>query len=119
MTTQLTDTIALLERGRDRIEAGWIQGGYEDKSGAVCALGAIQEENQALDGRVVQNALIFLDDALSPQEVERQTSYPYEVDNTPSIVDFNDASGRRKRDVLRLYKRAIDKAININDLGLL
>jgi hypothetical protein len=72
--------------GRRRIEEGWCQGAVR-KRGAVCAMGAISDNVEAL---------VVL----------------YRAFGGPGIPRWNDMPGRSKEDVLALYDRAIALSLN-------
>lgn len=84
--------IKTLEKARQLlIDKGWVQGVYGDQEGKHCAVGAIFEitSNSNLENECC--------DALTAN-----TKYRY-------VVDFNDAPGRTKKQVLGLFTRTINR----------
>lgn len=89
------DPIIILKRGRATIlRQGWCQEGFTDAEGRVCAFGAICDETP-LSG--VKSASEFLTRALLAGET--------------SVADFNDRPTTKRRDIIKLYDRAITIAL--------
>ncbi len=103
--TQYVDPrIEALQRARERIAVGWVQG-YEvyardhwwqfwRAKEKVCALGAISDND---DGIYADGELLVLLHALGT---------PF--GDSDDLTEWNDEPGRTQADVLALYDRAID-----------
>ena len=87
-----------LTQARNRVDRGWTQHTYVSPGGGfVCAIGAIQREVHTINERhEARNAL------------RRELPLIYRV--TDGIESYNDAPWRKKKDVLKIYDRAIRRA---------
>lgn len=77
-------------------EYGWCQGNYRNDLGQFCVMGAVQT--------ACADSYSTEDDVL---EVLRSSLLPNGVTTNTSLVAWNDMDTRRKRDVVRLFDRAI------------
>ncbi len=91
--SKLDDVTCLLIEGHEHVERGWCQGAcYRD--GAVCMLGALGFRNDRrpeAEPLTVQKAMTRLEHAIG----------------THAIGAWNDAAGRTKEEVLRVFDIAI------------
>lgn len=89
------EVIDTLGRARDIIiEKGWCRGNYSDAQGRHCTLGAVMAATN--DG-----SIYMYDDVINALQESLDNAGSY------SIVSWNDRPTRRKRDVVRLFDRAI------------
>ena|SRR5690606_11551681 len=88
--------IDVLRRSRELIEEfGWIQGNYGSKEVGFCSAGAICEcEGEGFPEPAVEDACDAFDDAV-------------DGDGYYGTVSFNDAPGRTKEEVLKMFDQAI------------
>lgn len=103
MATKVTaksTAATVLKRARELIEQGWVQGDFRqrDEQGNMrfCAIGALDEAASNVEWSTKDNAREALDKSL-------RNGYH-------DVIEYNDADGRRKADVLKLFDRAIKAA---------
>lgn len=103
MATKITpksSPAAVLKRARELIEQGWVQGDWRvtDDNGKMsfCAIGALNEASTKVNWETKDEARELLGSAL-------RNGYH-------DVIEYNDADGRRKADVLKLFDRAIKAA---------
>jgi hypothetical protein len=91
----LTEARALLAR-----RGGWGKGDYEPKPGVYCLLGAVNFVETGQSNRSSYIAYRYL----------RAAGVDFGDARWIGLDDWNDAPARRKREVLKLYDRAIELA---------
>lgn len=101
-------TVALLKRARERVANGWCKKRLENGEGSYCVIGAVRADefrNSDFDALAYLYVSLPWYHRLLPinkfDEYSRADS---------KIGRFNDRPRTRRKDVLRLYDRAIAKA---------
>jgi hypothetical protein len=91
------------------VRGAWTKGNlFED--GQVCAIGAVMKAAHCDGTEItpgVRKAITALTKCLSKKWVADNFSM-YDIPDAGAVANFNDAGHRRKGEVIRLFKRAID-----------
>src|SRR5690606_4629273 len=98
------NALKILHRMRERLEQAWTQG-RELTDFGYCLTGAIRAEAEA-GAALMVTQLLF--DEIKPW-VRKTCDPEYAINPIMSIQEYNDTFGRRKRDILNLIDRAINR----------
>lgn len=97
--TKKSGPVTVLKRARELIADGWIKGDFNaEKNGKqhFCAIGAVQHAAGQTDKWGMEDEVT----ALLEQSLRGESA-------NGDVISFNDADHRRKKDVLKLFDRAI------------
>lgn len=95
----------ILTNARDRINNGWCKGAYADGEGNYCAMGALGEAAK------MQSGLLSDDYARAYTHLNGQLPAFGFSTQDQDVVDFNDDEMTTKQDVLDLFTKAINSAL--------
>lgn len=94
--------VEILVKAKELVEKKWCQEHYRNY-GAVCAVGALQEASGMMNLGQGHELYKFVNDV-------KQRLYP-KFKNPHHIESWNDQCGRRQEEVVCLFQKAIERAI--------
>lgn len=100
------NALKVLHRMRDRIEAGWTKNREVSKNG-YCLVGALRAEAYGEAAIMVADYILDEIRPWAKRHLGKNFYYPQDV-----ITIYNDAPSRRKKQVLNLLDRVIEKLEN-------